>query len=314
MSSSSIRPFVAGVASAYLSVLLINQFRSARSRKAPVPKQHQQPPPGRRQSAENDSSSNKLMDSPSLDQRMIRKAEGAIRLRTSRLIIVIERCTNDHNYSAILRTAEALGVQNIYVINPPTESSLKGDVEFEKENEIRRLSSDGDKRTQLVAIGKGSKVVKNASDGVVKDRAMHHLFARKATEWLDVREFDNTTSCLAALKEDGYQIWATDLSQEAVCLDERDLAIAAQDIDSNTKGGSNTKNEVIPDKLAIVFGTEAVGCTAEMLNGADLRVYLPLRGFADSLNLSVATVGSIYNPISIERIVKRKKCLGLPLS
>jgi len=36
-------------------------------------------------------------------------------------------------------------------------------------------------------------------------------------------------------------------------------------------------------------GTEAVGCTTEMLNAADLRVYLPLRGFADSLNLSVAT-------------------------
>ena len=46
----------------------------------------------------------------------------------------------------------------------------------------------------------------------------------------------------------------------------------------------------LPRKLAIVFGTEAVGCTREMLEeGSDLRVYLPLRGFADSLNLSVAT-------------------------
>jgi len=45
----------------------------------------------------------------------------------------------------------------------------------------------------------------------------------------------------------------------------------------------------LPDKLAIVFGTEAVGCTHEMLSSADQRVYLPLHGFADSLNLSVAT-------------------------
>ncbi len=52
-----------------------------------------------------------------------------------------------------------------------------------------------------------------------------------------------------------------------------------------TKNGGN----IIPEKVAIVFGTEAVGCTNEMLNAADLRVYLPLRGFADSLNLSVAT-------------------------
>ena len=41
--------------------------------------------------------------------------------------------------------------------------------------------------------------------------------------------------------------------------------------------------------LAICLGTEAVGCTEELLQAADLRVYLPLRGFADSLNLSVAT-------------------------
>ncbi len=55
-------------------------------------------------------------------------------------------------------------------------------------------------------------------------------------------------------------------------------------VETNENGGN-----AIPEKIAIVFGTEAVGCTNEMLNAADLRVYLPLRGFADSLNLSVAT-------------------------
>ena len=45
-----------------------------------------------------------------------------------------------------------------------------------------------------------------------------------------------------------------------------------------------------PNRLPspITPGTEPVGCTEEMLTGADRRVYLPLRGFADSLNLSVA--------------------------
>jgi tRNA G18 (ribose-2'-O)-methylase SpoU len=45
---------------------------------------------------------------------------------------------------------------------------------------------------------------------------------------------------------------------------------------------------MVPEKLAIAFGTESVGCTEELLQAADARVYLPLRGFADSLNLSVA--------------------------
>ena len=61
----------------------------------------------------NQSQKSIIFDSPSLDQRILRKAEGALRKRTSRLILVIERCTNDHNYSAILRTAEALGIQHV---------------------------------------------------------------------------------------------------------------------------------------------------------------------------------------------------------
>ena len=36
------------------------------------------------------------------------------------------------------------------------------------------------------------------------------------------------------------------------------------------------------------FGSEATGATPELLHAADKRVYLPLHGFADSLNLSVA--------------------------
>ena len=81
------------------------------------------------------------------------------------------------------------------------------------------------------------------------------------------------------MRKDNYQIWATDLGQVATCLTEEELGIHAEE-----NGG-----RLIPEKVAIVFGTEAVGCTTEMLNAADLRVYLPLRGFADSLNLSVAT-------------------------
>ena len=64
------------------------------------------------------------------------------------------------------------------------------------------------------------------------------------------------------------EIWATDLSQQAVCLDEVEAPL--------------------PPKLAIVMGTESTGVSLEFLNAAHKRIYLPLRGFADSLNLSVA--------------------------
>ena len=217
-------------------------------------------------------------DSVDLDQRLIRKAEGAIRKRTSRLIIVVERCTNDHNYSAILRTAEALGVQNIWIISPQTINSTLEVDNSQGTGEECDIDNIAENATLRRSSG---PVVRSATESEKKDRAMHHLYARKATEWLTVRDFEDTKTCIETLREEEYQIWATDLGQEASCLTEDGIR---QHLNGGTYDG-----KLIPNKVAIVFGTEAVGCTTEMLNAADLRVYLPLRGFADSLNLSVAT-------------------------
>ena len=72
----------------------------------------------------------------------------------------------------------------------------------------------------------------------------------------------------------GRVLWVTDLSQQADCLS---LDPAYGSMPS------------VPAKMAIVFGSEAVGVSDTMLAAADRRVYLPLHGFADSLNLSVST-------------------------
>jgi len=58
------------------------------------------------------------IDAEGLPDRLFRKAETAIQGRTTRILAVIERCTDEHNYSAIIRTAEALGVQHIWLIDP----------------------------------------------------------------------------------------------------------------------------------------------------------------------------------------------------
>ena len=192
-----------------------------------------------------------LMDRPDLDQRLLRKAEAVIQWRTTRLILVIERCTNDHNYSAILRTAEALGIQKIYMIDPP-------DVEDDP---------------ALAKTKTGKAYAETATPEEVEQRRQHHFFARNAQEWLDLTDFETSEECVEKLKDEGYDLWVTDLSQEAVCLD---LVRTPDSI-------------IIPKKVALVMGTEAVGCSQYMLDAADKRVYLPLRGFADSLNLSVAT-------------------------
>ena len=205
--------------------------------------------------SDTDDSTSTLLDSPHLDMRMIRKAEGAIQKRTSRITVVVERCTNDYNYSAILRTTEALGIQNVWIICPP----------------VVREPDEGE---MLISM-RGTQIHANTHD--VEARKLHHLYAQRATEWLSVREFASTKECLDELRATGHTIWVTDLSQEAVCLDQ------------------SVTRDHIPLKLAICFGTEAVGCTPELLAGADQRVYLPLRGFADSLNLSVATALVVHH-------------------
>ena len=84
-----------------------------------------------------------LLDDPELDNRILRKCEAVLRWRTNRLLLVIERCTNDHNYSAILRTAEALGIQTIFMIDPPAVSMMdannNGEDAVSNEADMERL-------------------------------------------------------------------------------------------------------------------------------------------------------------------------------
>ena len=89
--------------------------------------------------------------------------------------------------------------------------------------------------------------------------------------WLSQHRFDTIEECIAALQEGGYAIWATDLSSGAVELT------------------SGDDLRPFPEKIAIVVGREADGVSPEMLAAADRRLYLPMHGFTESFNLSVAT-------------------------
>jgi tRNA G18 (ribose-2'-O)-methylase SpoU len=212
------------------------------------------------------------LDAPGLPDRLLRKAETAVLGRTSRILCVVERCTDEHNYSAVLRTAEALGVQHVWLVDPVVREADGGLGGGDTPEDLP--GDDGAKRATK-GRGRGRKRGAHGSDW----REAHKLFARRAQEFTSIREFPDAASCVAALKADGRTIWATDLSQHAVPLTEPALRAAT---------GAPLDESVVPSKLAIVFGTESVGCTETIFEACDLRVYLPLRGFADSLNLSVA--------------------------
>ncbi|CAM9367968.1 unnamed protein product, partial [Heterosigma akashiwo] len=60
-------------------------------------------------------------DTAGMPLRLLKKAEAVLARRTARFIMVLERCTDSHNYTAVIRTAECLGVQHVWVIDPPVK-------------------------------------------------------------------------------------------------------------------------------------------------------------------------------------------------
>ena len=93
-----------------------------------------------------------------------------------------------------------------------------------------------------------------------------------AGRWLTLRYFETTSDCIAALRAEGRTIWVTTLSPNSKRFD-RDFVRAGN---------------VIPDKLAVVLGREIDGVSPEMCAAADLSVFLPMCGFSESFNVSVA--------------------------
>jgi hypothetical protein len=170
------------------------------------------------------------IDAPGLSNRVLRKAETVIRGRTSRIIIVIERCTDDHNYTAIIRTAEALGIQHIWLVDPvisatdspggslaPRRSQFMGVTWHEKELKwVAQLTSGG----HTIPLGKFDKeddaarsydvaagVAVNFPDAEDENEYdanhdEHGMFARMAAEWVTLREFKSTRDCINALRAD----------------------------------------------------------------------------------------------------------------
>eukprot|EP01038_Epipyxis_sp_PR26KG_P009074 gene9074-12238_t len=88
-------------------------------------------------------------------------------------------------------------------------------------------------------------------------------------KWLTINEYSNTTLCLQALKNDGYTILATDVHDGSV--------------DVNSAPWNENQ------KYAIIMGNEERGISNEVKKQMDGSFYIPMKGFAESLNLSVAS-------------------------
>jgi len=155
--------------------------------------------------------------SPIVTPARLRRIEEVVLNRTDTLVLVLDQITDPHNSSAVLRSADAFGIQAIHV----------------------------------VVGNQGFRASRGVSKGTHR--------------WLDIMRYASVEACARRLKQDGYAIH-----------------LAAM--------GSETRPEDLRDtpRLAIVFGNEHRGVSPEMQSFADGTFAIPMCGFVESLNVSVA--------------------------
>ncbi|HSM58560.1 MAG TPA: RNA methyltransferase [Candidatus Sulfomarinibacteraceae bacterium] len=157
-----------------------------------------------------------------------RRIEEALRWRTRHLTVMLEDVYQPHNASAVLRTCEIFGVQDVHIV--------------ERANKFRP--------NRDIALG--------APQWLTLHRYRDDEARRGA-------EGSGTRRGFRALRRKGYHIAALTLEEDSAPLASLSLE----------------------QPLALCFGTEEEGLSAEAHDLADSLVHLPMYGFTQSFNISV---------------------------
>lgn len=152
-----------------------------------------------------------------LTPERIKKIQEVTLRRTQKLTIVLERLYDLGNLSAIIRTAENLGLLDIHIIE-----------------------------------AQNTKYSSRTTQG--------------AHKWVNKYRWQESIPCLTELREQGFQLLATGLGNQAVPLHEVDFTRPS----------------------AIILGNEKDGVSPEVLSMADANCLIPTTGFSQSFNVSIA--------------------------
>ena len=105
--------------------------------------------------------------------------------------------------------------------------------------------------------------------------AVHWKTSQGAEKWMKVRPHKDVPSACGYLKDQGFQLVAAHLSDEALDYREVDYTVPT----------------------ALVVGTELFGVSEESLSLADSQVMIPMMGMTQSLNVSVACSIVLYEAL-----------------
>lgn len=165
---------------------------------------------------------------PFLSDERIARFERVLDQRTRHLTVVMENVFQSRNASAVMRSCDGFGLQDVHLIE------------------------DVNPWVPNRGVSKGTNA------------------------WLTLHRYrsaaDPTAACLDRLRRTGYQI-----------------AVTSPHVD-----GYDVTDLPIDRPVAVVMGTEWEGVSDRMLAEADLHVAIPMHGFAESLNISVAAAVVIH--------------------
>ena len=108
-----------------------------------------------------------------------------------------------------------------------------------------------------------------------------HSSSAGVAKWMEFIHHRSVADATRALREDGFTIIATSLGTPAEDLYRLDLT----------------------GRVALVFGNENRGVSEELLESSDLQMRIPMVGFVESLNISVACAVAMYEAMR-QRSVK----------
>ncbi len=111
-----------------------------------------------------------------------------------------------------------------------------------------------------------------------------------ADKWVEVTKWKSTKTFIDQIKSEGKQLLVTHLSSQARPISEIDFS----------------------KPTALVFGNEKNGASPEMIEAADACVILPMVGFVQSYNISVAAALALYHQF-LDRSVRTGKSGDLNL-
>jgi tRNA (guanosine-2'-O-)-methyltransferase len=167
---------------------------------------------------------------PMLTPARVARIEQVLDARLASVVTVVEDTYDPHNAAATIRTTEALGLQELHVI------------------EARFSATKG--------VTKGSHT------------------------WIDLRRWPTATEAATALQARGFRVLAT-LPDAPHSIDDVDVSAP----------------------LAIAFGNEHAGLSAEAIAACDGAIRVPMYGFSESFNLSVTVA------LAMSQIANRRRAL-----